>query len=202
MSEQLFYDAMEYVGDDLIESVGKLREQKKSHSIHPWIRWGSMAACLCLIVGGVWIASRYGLLSRPEMEDAAEGVMDQENADGSCLVHTVNSIRVTESGKNVSSITNAPDITEVYDLLNAFYRDESTSAENEAGKSTGEASDQAEVESAGGKAKEYHITLINLDKTEVTYILTGKNLKNTETGESVTLTSNQVKQLKDALNLK
>lgn len=201
MMRDILFDALEYVDDDLLSEVDALRMKKKTNPIQPWMKWMSMAACLCFIIGSVWFVSRYGT-NDMDMEADRSDAIEQEKADGADLVHTISSIRVTASGKELSSVTDAPRVTEVYDLLQSFYRDESSPTEQEDGKTSFEAEDNAQVENAGGVPTEYRITLISVDNTEVLYTLQGNTLEDKETGEELFLTNEQVKQLKDTLGIK
>ncbi len=44
------YDGLTHIDDDLIEEAQAPARRKQSN---PWIRWGAMAACLCLVLAGV-----------------------------------------------------------------------------------------------------------------------------------------------------
>lgn len=55
MNQDLFFDAMDYIDDDMIEAVDALRAKKKPAVNRTWIRWTSAAACVCIVMGGVWI---------------------------------------------------------------------------------------------------------------------------------------------------
>ena len=59
MKPDTLVDAMEYIGDDLLEAADRLRTGKRS-SYH-WVRLASLAASVCIIAGGAFIWSRmYG----------------------------------------------------------------------------------------------------------------------------------------------
>ena len=49
MNNDNVIDSMGRIDDDLIQSVEALRRKKKRPA---WVKWGAMAACLCLIVAG------------------------------------------------------------------------------------------------------------------------------------------------------
>ena len=42
-------DSIGEIDDDMVETVDALRTAKKGK--HPWIKWGALAACLCLVIG-------------------------------------------------------------------------------------------------------------------------------------------------------
>ena len=78
MTQEQFQDVLGMIDDDLIESVDKLRQQRDAHAtdedtlLQPkpiskntaasflqnhrrFLRWGSLAACVCVLVGVSWI---------------------------------------------------------------------------------------------------------------------------------------------------
>lgn len=61
------HDALNLLDDDLIETVEKLRNEKthiiKMNRKNTWIRWVSIAACLCLVVVSVYVTNGFGLMS-------------------------------------------------------------------------------------------------------------------------------------------
>lgn len=52
------HDSLNYLDDDLVESVNALRNRGKPHRIH-WLRWASLAACLCIAAAGLYLAWPY-----------------------------------------------------------------------------------------------------------------------------------------------
>ena len=55
MSIPRIVSAMEYIDDDLVSGAVTYTRTKKTNS---WLKWGTMAACLCLVVAGAFIAGR------------------------------------------------------------------------------------------------------------------------------------------------
>ena len=55
-------DSIGKIDDDMIESVDGLRQNQKKHSNkkNTWVKWGAMAACLCLVVAGVLGGTHFG----------------------------------------------------------------------------------------------------------------------------------------------
>ena len=49
--------AMGYIDDDLVSGAVEYKRTKKKNS---WLKWGAMAACLCLVVVGAFIAPNLG----------------------------------------------------------------------------------------------------------------------------------------------
>lgn len=75
MSQELFFDAMEYIDDDMIEAVDALRSQKSTKANRVWMRYASLAACAVIAVAGVFAAGRYMLSDSAETEDGADNEM-------------------------------------------------------------------------------------------------------------------------------
>jgi len=73
MNRNLIFDALDYVDDDLLREVEALRMNKKVSRIQPWIKWASMAACFCIIAGGVLVWQQ--MYDSAETETTAEGNM-------------------------------------------------------------------------------------------------------------------------------
>ena len=110
MSIENIHDALGFLDDDMIEEVDKLRndvkEQKKWTSKMKviWMRWISVAACLCIIAVGVYVLDNVGVLQlgvmskdmaseestkesssninqEADIEDAADTEIKKENTD-------------------------------------------------------------------------------------------------------------------------
>lgn len=67
------HDALNLLDDDMVESVERLRSRKRKRR---WIRFLSMAACLCMGVMGLYAAGR---LLTPARDGATECVGSKEN---------------------------------------------------------------------------------------------------------------------------
>ena len=60
MKPDILIDAMEYIGEDLLEAADSLRNVKKTSS--HWMRFAALAASVCILAGGVMVWGRmYGL---------------------------------------------------------------------------------------------------------------------------------------------
>ncbi|MBQ8642805.1 MAG: hypothetical protein IJ480_11385 [Clostridia bacterium] len=81
MNTEILCDAMEYIDDDLLAAVDLLRMRKRKN--RGWIRWASLAACVCIAAGGVLIWSRIYGFSSGETESAtgAEETMASPTVD-------------------------------------------------------------------------------------------------------------------------
>lgn len=84
MNQDLFFDAMDYIDDNMIEAVDALRSRKKPTANRAWIRWASAAACVCIVAGGVFAASRFGLFDRigKTESDGADNEIAMDGTDG------------------------------------------------------------------------------------------------------------------------
>jgi len=69
VNKDLFFDAMEYIDDDMLEDVNVLREKRKSPPNRMRMRYASAAACVCIVIGGMMIASRTGIYDDTKESD-------------------------------------------------------------------------------------------------------------------------------------
>ena len=60
MNKDSVIDSLGRIDDDMIRSVEALRHKKKCPA---WMRWGAMAACLCLIAASTFVIPRITDLS-------------------------------------------------------------------------------------------------------------------------------------------
>lgn len=70
MTEHQIHDAIGELPEDLLAPVEKLRQRKR----RPWVRWISLAACLCLLVGMplVWFGVNGGVMEKADAESMQE----------------------------------------------------------------------------------------------------------------------------------
>lgn len=59
MNQNLFFDAMEYIDDEMIEAVNVLRMQKKNKKNRIWIPIASAAACICIAAGALSVGMQF-----------------------------------------------------------------------------------------------------------------------------------------------
>ena len=71
MNGEKLLDALALVEDDLLEAVSVLREKKRPGI--PWMRYASLAACVCVIAGGilVWHRMYHGMSEQAAAETMA-----------------------------------------------------------------------------------------------------------------------------------
>ena len=84
MSIPRIVSAMEYIDDDLVSGAVTYTRTKKSNS---WLKWGAMAACLCLVVVGAFIAGRISNDPHPVQRPISAYI--QENVSVATVYHTV-----------------------------------------------------------------------------------------------------------------
>lgn len=202
MNQDLFFDAMEYIDDDMIEAVDALRTKKKTSVNRTWVRWSSLAACLCMIIGGVWLMSRTDLPDNMEVEDSA----NTELSDGQSTVHPYISVCVKANGTE-TTVTDGQNVTAIYDVLRSFYKDSPLYSTDEKADDMG----SVEVENEGviqenvaggtGDTDRYEIIFTTADGTETAYLIDGSMLVNESSGEHIKLTAEQLTELMDVLKI-
>lgn len=86
MKQEQIHDALNYLDDDMIESVGALRNSPKRS--RAWIKWCAMAACFTLIVSiSIPLISRLTSKDPAEIENVLQynnayySILDMENAE-------------------------------------------------------------------------------------------------------------------------
>ena len=84
MSIPRIVSAMEYIDDDLVSGAVTYTRTKKTNS---WLKWGTMAACLCLVVAGAFIAGR--ISNDPHPVQRPISAYNQENVSVATVYHTV-----------------------------------------------------------------------------------------------------------------
>ena len=210
MTTDLIFDAMEYIDDDLLEAVNDLRTRKSPARRHAWARWVSIAACLLLLVGGVWRVSRAFGSDSAAVEDAAPDYENQE----AILPYVSMSVR-RDGGTAV--IQDREQIAAVYTLLqNAFTEDGDADSppldEAAVDKSTGEgppAETKPVTEDYGHLTDDrygsvgdgiFDITFLDAAGNPHVYHVSGSRLLDMETGVSVTLTEEEIKAIASLLD--
>ena len=84
MSIPRIVSAMEYIDDDLVSGAVTYTRTKKTNS---WLKWGTMAACLCLVVAGAFIAGR--ISNDPHPVQRPNSAYIQEDVSVATVYHTV-----------------------------------------------------------------------------------------------------------------
>ena len=205
MNTDLIFDAMDYIDDDMLEDVDALRAKKKVKPTRIWMRYASVAACLCIIIGAVYLLDRTGMIDTSEVADD----MAQENMSGEDKVHNYVRADIITSDSTALAVTDPQKITAIYDILRTELQSEAAADDklySENDKSPiGEKTDGSVApENAGGiiAQPEYSITLVNADGSKTVYTLVGKVVRNESTGETFSLNSNQYNELIEILNQK
>lgn len=102
MSKKKFSEAMTEVNDKYYEEAARYERKRKTPL---WLKWGAMAACLCLVVGGIAISQMPGLFSNsdPGAGPAADpGGMHPDGVDP-----VIASIAVYPASENILDVADA-----------------------------------------------------------------------------------------------
>ena len=206
MNTDLIFDALDYIDDDMLEDVDALRTKKKAKPNRIWMRYASVAACLCVIIGAVYLLDRTGMIDTTEIADG----VDQENSfAGEDKVHNYIRADIITSDSTALAVTDPQKITAIYDILRTELKSEAVAddklySENDNGFNGEKADGSAAPENAGGiiAQPEYSITLVSADGSKMVYTLVGKVVHNEATGETFSLNSNQYNELMEILNQK
>ena len=206
MNTDLIFDALDYIDDDMLEDVDALRTKKKAKPNRIWMRYASVAACLCVIIGAVYLLDRTGMI-----DDSSEVAdeMAQENMSGEDKVHDYVRADIITSDSTAIAVIDPQKITAIYDILRTELQSEAAAddklySEND-NKAAGEMADgNGKTEDIGGiiAQSQYAIKLISADGAEKVYTLVGKVVRNESTGETFSLSSNQYNELMEILNQK
>jgi len=205
MNTDLIFDALDYIDDDMLEAVDALRAKKKVNPNRIWMRYASVAACLCVIIGAVYLLDRTGMIDTSEVADE----MAQDNMSGEDKVHDYVRADIITSDSTVLAVNDPQKITAIYDILRTELQSEAAAddklySEND-NKAAGEMADgNGKTEDIGGiiAQSQYTIKLISADGAEKVYTLVGKVVRNESTGETFSLSSNQYNELMEILNQK
>lgn len=205
MNTDLIFDALDYIDDDILEDVDVLRRKKKVNPNRIWMRYASVAACLCVIIGAVYLLDRTGMIDTSEVADE----MAQDNMSGEEKVHNYVRADIITSDSTALAVTDPQKITAIYDILRTELQPEAAAddklySEND-NKAAGEMADgNGKTEDIGGiiAQSQYTIKLISADGAEKVYTLVGKVVRNESTGETFSLSSNQYNELMEILNQK
>ena len=206
MNTDFIFDALDYIDDDMLEDVDALRTKKKAKPNRIWMRYASVAACLCVIIGAVYLLDRTGMIDTTEIADG----VDQENSfAGEDKVHNYVRADIITSDSTALAVTDPQKITAIYDILRTELKSEAVAddklySENDNGFDGEKADGSAAPENAGGIISQlkYSITLVSADGTKTVYTLVGKVVHNEATGETFCLNSNQYNELMEILNRK
>ena len=202
MNTDLLFDAMDYIDDDMLEEVDALRTKKSIKPNRIWMRYASVAACACIILGAVYMIDRTGLLDRVEVEDG----MAQENTSQESKVHGYVRADIITSDNTALAVTDQREITVLFDILNSNLESEAADdklySENEKESVDEKTEGVVTPEDACEMIvqPQYTITLVTADESETVYTLTGKVVYCENTGEVFTLCEDQYKELMEILN--
>ena len=206
MNTDLIFDALDYIDDDMLEDVDALRTKKKAKPNRIWMRYASVAACLCVIIGAVYLLDRTGMI-----DDSSEVAdeMAQENMSGEDKVHDYVRADIITSDSTAIAVIDPQKITAIYDILRTELQSEAVAddklySENDKAPGGEKTEGSVAVENADGiiAQPEYSITFVSTDGSKTVYTLVGKVVRNESTGETFSLSSNQYNELMEILNQK
>lgn len=206
MNTDFIFDALDYIDDDMLEDVDALRTKKKAKPNRIWMRYASVAACLCVIIGAVYLLDRTGMIDTTEIADG----VDQENSfAGEDKVHNYVRADIITSDSTALAVTDPQKITAIYDILRTELQSEAVAddklySENDKEPVEEKTDGSLAPENAGGiiAQPKYNITLVSADGSKTVYTLVGKVVYNEATGETFSLNSNQYNELMEILNQK
>lgn len=108
MNKDQIIDSLAQIDDDMIQTVDALRSKKRSPV---WLKWGALAACLCLVLAGVAMGSRFGSLEKiPEFGAGVTGEEPGGNwPDG--VDPIIASVAVIPAGVDLKDVADAISIS-------------------------------------------------------------------------------------------
>lgn len=196
----LIFDALEYIDDDMIEDVDSIRTRKAQAPRRTWTRYVSAVACFCIILVGVFAASRYKAPERFGTEDTEPPT----GMSGQGFVHSYvrAEISISESGAYPRTVTEIQKITVIYDVIKMIENSEASklnsSDENEGNEDL--LLKPPETNPKDVEVVQYTITLISSDGEKMYYTLVENILRSENTGRSYVLSDEHYTALIDLIN--
>lgn len=202
MKEDFIIDALESIDDDMLADVDRLREKRSAKPRRLWMRYISVAACACFILGAAFAISRYEAPTRFGTEETAE----PPEIGGQDFAHNYVCAKVSlsYSGSTPRVITEPKEVTAIFDVLkmieNTEEAESSVTKDNDDHDSESERIYGAAPGTVGGAS--YTIVLISSDGEEVRYTLLGNVLISESTNKSYRLSREHYSALAELINLK
>ena len=100
-------EAMNYIDDDLVSGAITYTRKKKSR----WLKWGAMAACLCLMIAGAAILSNLGQPGKIPEAGAGVGGEDSGGVWPEGVDPVVASVAVIPAGVDLLDVADAVSIS-------------------------------------------------------------------------------------------
>ncbi|MBR6708162.1 MAG: hypothetical protein IKL84_00625 [Clostridia bacterium] len=203
MIRDLIFDAMDYIDDDMLNEVGSLRMRGAPRRNRTWMRWASMAACLCLVMGGIWLSVRTGVLDFTESEDSVKA--DDSAAQGTVVRAGV---RIKDERGVEWTVNDAQRADAICSAIDSYYTLYykynshllSESQQPEGMMAAGEDAD--EKLRLDGSDAQYVITVTADDGDVQIYWVEENRLRNRTTGECIVLSAAQLTELNALLRVK
>lgn len=91
MKQDKIHDALNLLDDEMIEEVDRLRNGRKK-SKYAWVRWLSVAACFCVIFGGIYAMknAEEEKGNKTQTENSAGTVCEEEKPNGTKMTYGEN----------------------------------------------------------------------------------------------------------------
>ena len=100
-------EAMSYIDDDLVSGAITYTRKKKSG----WVRWGAMAACLCLVITGVSLWGNLGQQGKIPEAGAGVGGEDSGGMWPEGVDPVISSLAVIPAGVDLLDVADAVSIS-------------------------------------------------------------------------------------------
>ena len=75
MNRNDLYRSINEVDDDILERSETVHKARKSSK---WTKWGALAACICLIISGIWVAQQPNVNKTPSQAMAQTVILNEE----------------------------------------------------------------------------------------------------------------------------
>lgn len=181
-------------------SEKRIKERKRNRN-----RILALCIPLCLIIT-VWSVMILPAMLPAGKDNAAEGMMNDTAAEDSmgsilCSYTEVEIQGEGESPEHYEKITDKVEVTKIFSAVHIHFPEKDDTVQDGM-KPDGEAAeDNGDKIDSTNRTSGYVITFSDADGNQTVYNLSGNDLLNVNTDETVTLTEDQVAELKVALGL-
>lgn len=200
MNRDILVDAMEWIDDDLLCGVDALRKRKPSP--RPMLRAAALAACLCVMISGVWLGGRVLRVSEDAVPPGENAMLEDQAVTGEHRTQVC--VRVVISrrqggGKLPQKNRSEEDAAQVAALLAIIEQcwDDTNGLPLDGESGNTGVTDGVQVRDEG--TEEVILTFIAEDGSKTVYSLCGSILENQTEHSSVVLTVAQLARLTRAI---
>lgn len=205
MKEDFIIDALESIDDDMLADVDRLREKRSAKPRRLWMRYISVAACACFILGGAFAISRHEAPTRFGTEDTT----DPTDMRGQGFIHNYirAEISLSYNGSTPRVITEPKEVTALFDVLEMIENTEEEVSLTNKGSHGDDSESERNLTPPGPTlgtvwSAEYTIVLTSSDGNKVRYTLAGDVLTAEDSGKSYKLSREHYSALAGLINLK